>query len=213
MNPVTRLFRYLVLAAAAFASTAHAEVLPPDWREIQFMPQNYEVTLASYAAFEGHYGASVRRTAPDVRPGEFGGFVQAVRAAPWRGQRMAMRAWVKSEHADSGHLWLRIDAAEGPVAMDNMDNRPVMGTTGWAQYEIVMDVPMQAEYLVYGLFLMGGGRVDFDNVHFLPAPVEAKTTNQYKKGQLKPRHGQNYTPPSIVLEAPGNLDFEQPPGP
>ena len=193
-----------------WAAAARAEVLPPDWREIRFMPDNYEVTLASDAAFEGHFGASVRRTAPNVRPGDFGGFIQVARAAPWRGQRVALRAWLKSEEADSGQMWLRIDSANNRLAMDNMDNRPVKGSTGWALYEIVMDVPMEAEYLFYGLLLAGGGRVDFDNVQFLPAPVGTRTTNQYKEGAMKLKHGEVYTPPSIVLTVPSNLDFERP---
>lgn len=213
MNPIRRCFQHLVLAATALAGAAHAEVLPPDWFEIRFMPENYEVTLAGDAKFEGSYGASVRRTGPGVKPGDFGGFIQAARAAPWRGQRVAMRAWIKSEHADSGQMWLRIDAANDFLAMDNMDNRPIKGTTGWALYEIVMDVPLRAEYLVYGLFLAGGGRVDFDNVQFLPAPVGAKATNQYKEGYMKLKHGQNYTPPRIVFDSPSNLDFEQAPAP
>jgi hypothetical protein len=208
-----RFVQQVAFVSATLAGAASAEVLPPDWREIRLTPDNYEVTLASDAAFEGNYGGSVRRMAPDVRQGEFGGFIQVAQAAAWRGQRIAMRAWIKSEQADRGQLWLRIDAATGPLAMDNMDNRPVKGSTGWALYEIVMDVPLEAEYLVYGLLLSGGGRVDFDNVQFLPAPVGAKTTNQYKEGFMKIKHGQVYTPPSIVLAVPGNLDFERPPNP
>jgi len=210
------LIKFIQLTAvvsATLAGAARAEILPPDWREIRLTPDNYEVTLASDAAFEGNYGASVRRMAPDVRQGEFGGFIQVAQAAPWRGRRVAMRAWIKTELADRGQLWLRIDSANGPLALDNMDNRPVKGSTGWALYEIVMDVPMEAENLVYGLFLVGSGRVDFDNVQFLPAPVGAKTTNQYKEGALKLKQGQVYTPPSIVLAVPGNLDFERPPTP
>jgi hypothetical protein len=208
-----RLVQLIPFLSATWAGAVLAEVLPPDWREIRLTPDNYEVTLASDAAFEGHYGASVRRTAPNVRPGDFGGFIQVALAAPWRGQRVAMRAWIKSEQADSGQMWLRIDSANDRLAMDNMDNRPVKGSTGWALYEIVMDVPMEAEYLFYGLLLGGSGRVDFDNVQFLPAPVGAKTTNQYKEGLMKLKHGQVYTPPSIVLAAPSNLDFESPPTP
>jgi hypothetical protein len=46
MNPVHRWFQHVVLAAIAVAGAVHAEVLPPACREIQFMPEKYEVTLA-----------------------------------------------------------------------------------------------------------------------------------------------------------------------
>lgn len=214
MRTIDKSFKTLVFVVSLLAGAAQAQTMPPEWRKIiNPYASQYETSLSSDAAFEGHFGASVRRTDPDLRPGEFGGFLQAARAAPWRGQRVAMRAWIKSEHADSGQLWLRIDAVDDFLALDNMGNRPIKGTTGWALYEIVMDVPLRAETLVYGLLLSGGGRVDFDNVHFLPAPVGAKTTNQYREGAMKVKHGQTYVPPRIVIDVPGNLDFEQLPAP
>lgn len=212
-SAATVLLIALAAALAPPAAAQTAEVLPHDWFEIRFRPADYDVTLDASAAFEGHYGGSVRRITPIVDRNDFGGFIQPVRAAPWRGKRIAMRAWIKTEQADSAQMWLRIDAADNYLAMDNMDNRPIKGTTGWALYEIVMDVPDRAEYLVYGVFLAGGGRVDIDNVQFLPAPAGAKTTNQYKEGLMKLKHGQTYTPPRTVLEAPSNLDFERAPVP
>ena len=60
--------------------------------------------------------------------------------------------------------------------------------------EIVMDVPQQAEYFVYGVLLIGGGVLDFDNVEFMSAPPGAKTTTLYNEGAMKLKHGQTYTP-------------------
>ncbi len=110
-------------------------------------------------------------------------------------------------------MWLRIDAATYVIAMDNMDHRAIVGTTGWTLHEIVMEVPNEAATLVYGLFLIGAGRADIDNVQFLPAPVEAKTTTLYKASQLKTKQGASYVPPRVVLDQPSNLDFEQLPSP
>ena len=208
------IFKHLLLLVIAAAGIAHAQTLPPQWRKINNDPDgNYQATLSADAAFEGHYGASVRRVTPAKGHNEFGGFIQIARAAPWRGQRVLMRAWIKTIQADAGSMWLRIDAADNYLLMDNMGNRTIKGTTGWSQYEIVMDVPQRAEYLVYGVFLIGGGVLDVDNVEFMPAPPGAKTTTLYNEGYMKLKHGQIYTPPRIVLEAPSNLDFEQPPAP
>lgn len=196
------------VAIAVAAAAAHAETLPVDWREINFVPDDYEVTLDAAAAYLGNYGASVRRITPVASQDEFGGFIQAARAEPWRGQRILMRGWIRTERAMSANMWLRIDSNRRTLALDNMDRRPVRGTTGWAPYEIVMDVPPTAEYLVYGVFLIGDGRLDFDNVEFAIAPPGTATTDHFRPFQLRPPPGTDYTPPSVVLDMPSNLGFE-----
>ena len=208
----------LVLILALVAGLqANAQTPPPpvevaaQWFKIRnsFAAQ-YEARQTELAAFEGQYGISVRSM--DAPPkGAFGGILQASHVADaLRGQRVAMRAWIRTEDAESARLWLRIDAADRVLALDNMEHRAVSGTTGWSLYEIVMDVPDDAATLVYGVFLVGTGRMDVDNVHFLPVPVGTMSTTVYKENQLKPKQG--YTPPRIIEAAPANLDFERVPG-
>lgn len=207
-------FKAATVATIAWAASTAclAEVLPPAWQEIRTPAADlYEVTLAGDAAFEGHYGATVRRTEPVQNQLDFGGFAQAAKADAWRGRRVAMSAWIKTAYADSAHMWLRIDAADRVLAMDNMNKRGIVGTTGWARYEIVMDVPDDAAALVFGVFLMGAGRLDFDNLRFEPAAEGVKTTTVFKENQLKPKAKTPYTPPRTVQEAPRNLDFEEVP--
>ncbi len=199
-------------AALACAFAISAQTLPADWRASGASPQKYSMTMSPGAAFEGANGVTIESIRP-VNPNEdFGTIVQAVTAEPWRGQRVAMRAWIKTENADSGQMWLRIDAADRSLFMDNMDSRPIVGTNGWKQYETVMEVPQDAAYLVYGVFLVGGGRVDIDSVEFEAVPRTVKLSrNIYKPWQLRPPRGSVYTPPSVVLGMPSNLDFEQAP--
>jgi hypothetical protein len=210
MNRITHAIAQVcaALAIAAAGAAARAEQLPVDWGEINFLPAEYAVTLDPTAAFQGNYGGSVRRITPVTNTDEFGGFIQAARAEPWRGKRILMRGWIKTEGATSGNMWLRIDAARRSLALDNMDKRPVKGTTGWAPYEIVLDVPLTAKYLVYGVLLIGDGRVDFDSVEFMVAPAGTETTPHYGPLQLRPPPGTEYTPPSPVLDVPSNLGFE-----
>jgi hypothetical protein len=95
-HAITQACATLVIAAAA---AAHAETLPLDWREISYVPAEYDVTLDPTAAFQGNYGGSVRRITPVTNTDEFGGFIQAARAEPWRGQRILMRGWIRTEQA------------------------------------------------------------------------------------------------------------------
>lgn len=207
----------LPIVALAAALQANAQSLPQpeevaaQWFKIRntFAAQ-YDAQQNEDAAFEGRYGISVRSIGTPSK-GAFGGIIQASHVADvLRGGRVAMRAWIRTENAESASLWLRIDAVDRVLALDNMEHRSVGGTTGWSLYEIVMDVPDDAATLVYGVFLVGLGRMDVDNVHFLPVPVGTMSTTVYKENQLKPKQG--YTPPSIVQDAPANLDFERVPG-
>lgn len=207
----------LPIVALAAGLQANAQTLPPpqevaaQWFKIRntFAAQ-YEAQQTEEAAFEGYYGISVRSLGTPTKGG-FGGVIQASHVADdLRGGRVAMRAWIRTEGADSASLWLRIDAVDRVLALDNMEHRSVSGTTGWSLYEIVMDVPDDAATLVYGVFLVGTGRMDVDNVHFLPVPVGTMSTTVYEENQLKPKQG--YAPPSIVQDAPANLDFERVPG-
>jgi hypothetical protein len=207
----TRLLRYgLGLSWMLGVTTSWAQMLPPSWFAIRTpAADQYEVTMAGDAAFEGWYGASVRLVGNVSSKYDFGGLIQASRADAWLGKRLAMRAWIRTESADGAHMWLRIDAADRFLALDNMERRAVVGTSGWALYEIVMDVPQDAAYLVYGVFLEGAGRMVIDNIQFAAATDGAKPTTVYKENQLKLKQGQVYTPPSTVLETPSNLGFEQ----
>jgi hypothetical protein len=208
------LFPILALVAGLHAN---AQTTPPpvevaaQWFKIRnsFAAQ-YEARQTEEAAFEGQYGISVRSIDTPTK-GAFSGVIQASHVADaLRGQRVAMRAWIRTENAESARLWLRIDASDRILALDNMEHRSVSGTTGWLLYEIVMDVPEDATTLVYGVLLVGTGRMDVDDVHFLPVPVGTMSTTVYKENQLKPKQG--YTPPRIVEDAPANLNFERVPG-
>lgn len=203
---------YSLVAVTVFAAaTAWAQPLPPAWRATGSAPQKYSMTAAPDAAFAGQLGGSIRSIVPvDAKASEFGALGQAASALPYRGQRLAMRAWIKTEQAESAQMWLRVDAADRVLLLENMDRRPIVGTVGWQSYEIVVDVPEDAAYLVYGALLVGNGRMDIDAITIGPVPVSVDTTRKiYKEGQVKPRPADAYRPPSVVWPSPVNLDFEQ----
>jgi len=53
----------------------------------------------------------------------------------------------------SAGFWLRIDGKENPkqqLGFDNMNNRPVKGTTDWKLYQIVLDVPENSGLINFG---------------------------------------------------------------
>ena len=60
--------------------------------------------------------------------------------------------FVKSDEEVKGWagLWMRVDGKEKTgIAFDNMANRSIKGTTDWKTYEVVLDVPDDAEEIFF----------------------------------------------------------------
>ena len=75
---------------------------------------------------------------------EYGTIGQVVAAEDYRGKRIRLSGWLKTENADSAAMWMRLDGDKHLLGFDNMDDRPVIGTTNWKQYELVLDVPAES---------------------------------------------------------------------
>jgi len=67
-----------------------------------------------------------------------------------------------------------------PLGFDNMNNRPIKGTTDWKRYSIVLDVPEESGDLVYGILLDGTGQVwiDYEGIKIVGnnVPLTGKKT-------------------------------------
>ncbi|MGI8684822.1 MAG: hypothetical protein ACR2MO_07005 [Acidimicrobiales bacterium] len=89
-------------------------------------------------------------------------------------------------------LWFRVDGdGRNSLAFDNMQNRPVQGTTGWARYEVVLDVPEGATLLAYGALLSGSGEIAVADLRIEKVGADVPTTDR--------KH----------LDRPANLDFSE----
>src|SRR6185369_17626927 len=128
----------------------------------------------------------------------FGGMMQTISAEDYRGKRVRLSGWMKTEDANDGggHLWLRVDGQQSGQSLqfDNMDNRAPKGTTDWQQYSVVLDVPAEATALAYGFFVQGGGKVWVSGTKIEPVGPEVESTNMNLKRALP--------------KAPVNLSFD-----
>ena len=85
--------------------------------------------------------------------------MQTIKADDYRGKRVRLRGHVKTDGVERVQLWMRLDSGRGMLGFDNMDARPIRGTTEWAAYDVVLDVPEDAAGIAYGIILAGTGRV------------------------------------------------------
>ena len=99
----------------------------------------------------------------------FATIMQTCNAKNYLGTKVKMTGYIKSENvADWAGMWMRVDPKESheSLAFDNMEDRPVKGTTDWTKCEITLDVPAESGTLNFGVLLSGTGKIWFDNVSF-----------------------------------------------
>ncbi len=115
---------------------------------------------------------------------------RAFKADRYRGKRLRMSAYVKTENVEKWvGLWMSLGGPpEGPLEFpinlplrfDNMRDRPIRGTTDWKQYTIVLDVPPDSEKITFGLLLVGKGLAWVDDLRFEDVGDEVPTTDPWR---------------------------------
>lgn len=147
---------------------------PEDWIAWSKLRRlGYEVVTSAEHPYDGNRSARIRRD-PGQHYGEASGSVlQRIDASPYRGRRIRLRAAARADVTDDDVVvFLRLqiqptpgaDAHEAPAAIfDSLDEYRV-DSSGWRTYEIVADVPGNADVISYGLFLAGVGTAWLDDV-------------------------------------------------
>ena len=169
--------------------------VPKAWFAAGSHPKEYEMSIDRGSAHSGKASAYLKSVVP--RTSGFGTMMQTFRADAFRGKRVRMSGFVKSQDADGAGLWMRVDGAKSGdvLAFDNMDDRSIRGTTDWKKYEIVLDVPEESEVVAFGLLLAGRGKVWVDDLRFDVVGKEVPTTGGGRTTAGPPK-------------APSNLNFE-----
>jgi hypothetical protein len=173
-------------------SLALKAAAPEGWYVGGSKPSAYESGLDARAAYNHHPSAYLKSTKPVVDG--FGMLMQDFRADHYAGKRVRFSAFVKTERVqDWAGLWLRVEEFSESLALDNMENRPIKGTTAWKNYEVVLDVPQDATDVFFGTLLSGSGTVWINSVKFETVGSNVPTTDKVPR----PR------------DEPTNLTFEQ----
>jgi hypothetical protein len=188
---------YVVLGA----NLATSGETPRGWFPAGSHPKQYEMSVDHTVVHSGKASAYLKSIVP--KTGGFGTLMQTFKADAFRGKRVRMSGYVRSEEvSDWAGLWMRVDGPQIPnsqmreaLAFDNMQDRPIKATSDWTRYEIVLDVPEQAQEIAFGLLLTGQGQVWMDDLKFEVVGKDVATTGQSR--------GEG------VHKEPANLSFEE----
>ena len=139
--------------------------VPRGWHIAGTKPTEYEAGVDTGQAHQGHASAFLKSKRPSVDG--FGTLMQSVDAEQYQGNTVRLSGLVKSEEVTRwAGLWMRIDKGTEQLALDNMQSRPIKGTTGWQRYYVVLDVPKDATRIAFGILLDGPGEVWLNSTKF-----------------------------------------------
>ncbi len=191
---IPRSLSIAVCIAFLSASPARAE-LPTGWFVAGSAPNDYEFSRDASTAQSGQSSALIA-TKPGVTSNGFGTLMQIIDAENYRGARWRMSGYLKTSDVAKAQMWMRVDGDRKILSFDNMDSRPVRGTTGWTRYEIVLDVPADSIDIAFGFFLtQGGGKVWGDSFKFEKVDSKVPLTTPANVAPARPKE-------------PINTDFE-----
>ena len=154
-------------------------------------PGDYEHGIAEDEKHEGHRVAYLRSHV-EAASG-FGTLMQMVAAEEFRGKRIRFSGALKAKDVEGwAGLWMRVDGQErkNTLAFDNMQDRPVTGTTEWGRHSVVLDVGEDAAAIGIGTLLSGRGEVRIADLRFEPVSTDVPTTG-HEGGRGYPSQPQN----------------------
>ncbi|MDP3768651.1 MAG: hypothetical protein Q8S13_11610, partial [Dehalococcoidia bacterium] len=198
--------RVLLVGATLAALTAPAlagqELAPVGWllTGSQDAAQHYALLVDREVRHGGSASGLLR--ARDNQ-GSAGASAQVVRADSYRGKRIRLVGYLRAaDVTDWAGLWMRVDGAANGTPFDNMQDRPLQGTTDWQRCEIILDVPPTATRIVFGAVLAGSGSLWMDDLALTVADSAATPT-----GRVLDARPETSSSADIPAE-PHNLDFE-----
>jgi hypothetical protein len=191
----------IVCLAAVPTQSAEEVGLPAGWIRAGSDPGDYKMGIDPSGSPARKPCAFIRGRA--ASPAGFGTLMQMFDASEYVGKRVRLSASVKAKGIASwAGLWMRVDGAPAPgaqtpktLAFDNMQNRPIKGTSDWTPYSVVLDVPTEARAIGFGILLHGAGRAWMDGLRLESVGSDVPVTDMMS------------APPKPLPKQP-NLRFE-----
>jgi tetratricopeptide (TPR) repeat protein/predicted Ser/Thr protein kinase len=158
------------------------------WKTGGSHPEDYKMAVDNTVTHGGRGSAHIASIVP--KPGGFGLMVDNFEPDAYRGKRLRMSGYVRSQDVeDRAGMWMRVDGPHRKVwSFDDVQMRPITGTSDWKKYEIVLDVPESAQNIAFGVMLSGAGQVWMGDLDFAAVGKDVPTTGS------KPKEGASSAP-------------------
>lgn len=95
-------------------------------------------------------------------------------AEPLRGRRVTLSGELQAHDVAGGaSLWLRVDANDSMLLLDNGIPEALTGTKEWTRRSVTLPVPSNATRIVFGVLLRGGGVAEARNVRIESVAIDS----------------------------------------
>lgn len=171
--------------------------IPAGWFKSGTEPNSYDMKIDKGAGLDGKNAATIKSI--EERITGFGTLMQSFLPGKFLGKRIRFSGYIRTKDVpEKACFWMRVEQTKSQrlLSFDNMNNRPIVGTTDWQKYEIVLDVPANASKISYGALVKGTGQIWFDNLTFEVVDNSVPTTGK-KIEKLQ------------TYNEPYNLDFDK----
>jgi len=151
----------------------------PGWIVTGSTPKAYEVNLDREIHNKGSKSIMLKSQELDLEEGTYCTILQQFKAKNYIGNRVRFSGYIKSQDVNGwGGLWMRVNSITANVIkIDNMQNRPIKGTTDWTYYSVVLDIPESSSIINIGLLLYDTGILWLDNIIFEIVDESVSTTD------------------------------------
>ncbi len=149
------------------------------WITTGTAPDKYRMGIDHKIFHTGTRSAFIWSLEDEYGPDEYAAILQQFSAKLYLCKRVRFAAFVKARNVEGwAGLWMRFD---GPFSvtlkLDNMQNRPIIGSSEWNYYTCVLDVPRETEIINIGILLSGKGQVWIDHASFQEVDRSVPTTD------------------------------------
>ena len=145
--------------------------VPANWSFLTAEPKIYRTGYDTVANSQTPRSVVIRSLTPSAKG--YASLIQKCNATPYRGQRVRISVWIKTDAVNGAALFLFYvnDQAGAKLAQggDGVD-----GSRYWRQYAAVVDVPEEAATLFYGMTLNGAGKAWFNDLQIDVVPNTVK---------------------------------------
>ena len=171
------------------------DIIPEGWYKSGTEPQDYLIGIDRGISRLGNSSAYIK--SKELKPSGSCDLIQEIKAENYRGERVRLSGYVKTKFVSywAGLFMIIEDQLGRSISFDNMENRPIVGTSDWIKYELVLDVPQNSDRILFGASLHGKGEIWIDDLKLLVVNKNVPLTDLSGKQ------------PSALY--PENMDFEK----
>jgi len=145
--------------------------VPANWSFVTTQPKIYRTGYDKVANSQTPRSLVIRSLNPLAEG--FAGLSQKCDATPYRGQRVRISVWIKTDGVnDAAQFFFSVEDQAGARLARGGDG--VGGSRYWRQYAAVVDVPEEAATLFYGMTLGGAGKAWFNDLQIDVVPNTVK---------------------------------------